>query len=97
MFRLRSRPSPDLPYGRWAEHYHVCPLCDALTTADGDECTVCGWHGAFEHNPAIVEMAMRTLLAECPYVVRLLSPEPEPIPWWKRWMVRRRRNIDLRV
>lgn len=99
MFKLRPERSPDIPYGLWVCHFRVCPLCDALSPVQNDECFVCRWHGAFEENPAVVEMAIRSLLAECPQVAKLLAPPAEPPPWWKRWLglAPRRRGIDLRV
>ena len=63
-----------------------CPLCDVLNAAQNANCFVCGWHGAFEHDPAVIEASLVALLEKCPELADAMaeSPPAAPMPWWRR-------------
>lgn len=35
-----------------------CPLCNALNARVNRDCFVCGWHGAFDHDPFRIEESL---------------------------------------
>lgn len=84
-----------------AEHLKACPLCGALNSIENHECTVCAWHGGFQHDPIIVEYKFHELIYSCPELFECLEPvQPPKAPWWKRIRLtwnRFRKRIDFRI
>lgn len=46
-----------------AENLKCCPLCGAVNAMSNGECFVCGWYGAFEHEPSAIEHGVNELIA----------------------------------
>jgi hypothetical protein len=53
-----------------------CPLCGAINSTDNDECFVCTWHGAFEHDTELVEEGLAELLEHCPELEEVILDTP---------------------
>lgn len=82
-----------------------CPLCGVLNAVQNASCFVCSWHGAFDHDPELIEAALVELLSRCPELADALDepspPVQAPISWWRRlgrsfglWL---HGGLDLRV
>ena len=57
-----------------------CPLCGAVNSAANTQCFVCTWHGAFDHEPEIVEEGLAELIDNCPDFEELIIDRPAPAP-----------------
>jgi hypothetical protein len=72
-----------------------CPLCSALNARDNGSCFVCGWFGAFDHDPFRIEESLVRLIYQSPEL-KLEEPQERPgklVSWLLSW----RRRIDLRA
>jgi len=66
---------------RAAEALKRCPLCDAINARSNEECFVCNWHGAFDHDPVHVEAGLDELLDRCPELANaMMEPPEEQVP-----------------
>ena len=59
-----------------AEHFMVCPLCNGLNLKENEECFVCGWHGDFDFNSALVEMRLFEMIRACPELLETIQKIP---------------------
>jgi len=57
----------------------VCPVCDALNSADQEECFICSWHNAFDHDESRVNEALDELILRCPSFGDVTEPRPLPV------------------
>lgn len=66
---------------RAAEALKRCPLCNAINARSNEECFVCNWHGAFDHDPASIEAGLGELLDRCPELANaMIEPPQEELP-----------------
>ncbi|MCA1946550.1 MAG: hypothetical protein LDL56_02865 [Armatimonadetes bacterium] len=83
-----------------AEHLKRCPLCGALNAVRNEECFVCRWHGAFDHDAERIEHSLSELVDRCPELAsamarpRVSAKAAKPSLWSRlgRWF---RKRIDL--
>lgn len=55
-----------------------CPLCGAVNASSNDECFVCTWAGAFEHEPEMIEEGLADLLDRCPELEDVILENDSP-------------------
>ncbi|MEJ5170013.1 MAG: hypothetical protein WHU10_03410 [Fimbriimonadales bacterium] len=56
-----------------AEHLKRCPLCGALNAIRNEECFVCRWHGAFDHDAGRIESSLSELVDRCPELASAMA------------------------
>lgn len=61
---------------RAAEALKLCPLCGAVNAMSNEECFVCSWHCAFDHDPEHVEEGLDELLFQCPELAEAMMDVP---------------------
>ena len=52
--------------------FKVCTLCGALNVRENDECFVCRWSGAFDHDPLAVRVGINEIVRECPELMEVV-------------------------
>lgn len=89
-----------------ATHLKRCPLCESLNSISNRECVTCRWHGAFEHDPELVEASFNELIDRCPELIDAFPERPSPSKapvmtrirtWLRRKAFRMRKRLDLSV
>lgn len=109
--------SSDVNMGKWMAHRYGfsseadlrrlplelkrCPLCRTINSADNGDCVMCGWHGAFERDPDLIEEGLYEMMVHCPDLAEALfeAPRPRtPRTGFFGWLARLfRRRTDYRV